>query len=246
MSAQPLPSSTNPDGARELARFLDSATPGDVITFGRYPQTADGADQTPIQWRVLHHSGRELFILSAYILDCKRYHGEYADTTWRDCDLRHWLNDTFYRAAFDATEKEFVKTTRCTDNGEGSPDTDDKVFLLSVAETIAFTDPQEGTSTTIRRRTMGTAFAKARKTDGCHLYVYDKGVERDYLIEDGEKHGCSWWWTRTQLQIHEGRSSRAAFIGARSNMKSYGRVDLAYYGVRPAVKLNLHKPSHGT
>ena len=115
------------------ALFRD-AKPGEIITFGMYPQTADGADRTPITWRVLHNAGGELFILSAYILDCKRYHGEYVDVTWRDCDLRQWLNDAFYHAAFDAAEKGFVKTTRCTDNGEGSPDTEDKVFLLSVAE----------------------------------------------------------------------------------------------------------------
>jgi hypothetical protein len=216
-----------------------SAKPGDIVTFGRYPQTADGADRTPIRWRVLHNSGGELFLLSAYILDCKRYHCAYTDTTWRDCDLRRWLNDAFYRAAFTATEQEFITTTRCTENGDGSPDTDDKVFLLSVAEVRDFTDAHEGTRTTIRRRTVGTAFARAEKADGCRLYVYDKGVERDYLIENGEKHGCSWWWTRTQLQIHNGRSSRAAFIGARGNIKSYGRVDLAWYGVRPALKLHL-------
>lgn len=216
-----------------------SAKPGEIITFGMYPQTADGTDRTPIKWRVLQNPGGELFILSEYILDCKRYHGEYVDTTWRDCDVRKWLNDAFYNAAFNAAEKGFVKTTRCADNGEGSPDTEDKVFLLSVTEVKAFTDAQDGDDTHIRRRTMGTEFARDKKTNRCHLYVYDKGVDKDYIVEDGEKYGCSWWWTRTQLQIHNGNSSRATFIGPRSNIKSYGRVNLACYGVRPALKLNL-------
>ena len=74
------------------------------------------------------------------------------------------------------------------------------------------------------------------------LYVYDKGVEKDYVVENGEKRGCSWWWTRTQLQIQDGRSSRAAFIGPRGDVKSYGRVDLARYGVRPAIRLRLACP----
>ena len=34
-----------------------SAKPGEVITFGIYPQTAGGADRTPIKWRVLQNSG---------------------------------------------------------------------------------------------------------------------------------------------------------------------------------------------
>lgn len=73
--------------------------PGDIITFGSYPQTADGTDKTPIQWRVLNNSDNELFILSEYILDCKRYHNEGVDTTWQDADLRKWLKDEICAAA---------------------------------------------------------------------------------------------------------------------------------------------------
>ncbi len=208
-----------------------SAKPGEIMTFGMYPQTADGADRTPIQWRVLHNSGSELLILSEYILDCTRYHGEYAEITWRDCDVRKWLNDAFYHAAFSAAEKGFVKTTRCTDNGEGSPDTQDKVFLLSVAEVKSLTDLYGKDI----RRAVGTEYAKVKKTDGCHLYVYDKSVKADYITENGKKYGCSWWWLRTQLR----ESSRVTFIGTRASIRSYCRVNRVSYGVRPAVKLNL-------
>ena len=47
---------------------------GEIITFGTYPQTSGGNDATPVKWRVLQNSGSELFILSEYILDCRRYH----------------------------------------------------------------------------------------------------------------------------------------------------------------------------
>jgi len=203
-----------------------------------YPQTADGTDKTPIEWRVLQNSDGELFLLSNYILDCKRYHYENVATTWRDCDLRKWLNDEIYDTAFTAREKEYIQTTVCTDNGEDKPDTKDKVFLLSVAEIEAFTDPGDGDNTTIRRRTIGTEFAKVKKPDGCSLYVYDKGVEKDYIVENGQKYGCSWWWTRSQLQTEH--PSRATFIGARSNIKRYGQVALTRgTGVRPALKISI-------
>ncbi|WP_010497922.1 DUF6273 domain-containing protein [Paenibacillus elgii] len=95
---------------------LASTLPGEIITFGTYPQTADVAEKTPIKWRVLQNSGRELFTLSEYILDCRRYHGECeditwrdcVDITWRDCDLRKWLNNEFYNTAFNAAEKGFI------------------------------------------------------------------------------------------------------------------------------------------
>jgi hypothetical protein len=212
-----------------------SAKVGDIITFGMYPQTADGADGTPIQWRVLQNSGGDLFVMSEYILNCKRYHGEYVDTTWRDCDMRKWLSDGFYNGAFSVSEKEFIRETHCTNNGEGSPDTEDKVFLLSVAEVKRLTDILGKDFC----RAAGTEFARATDADGCHLYVYDKSIDKDYLIENGQKHGCSWWWLRTQLR----EPSRAAFIGTRASIRSYGRVNLACYGVRPAIMLNLRNTS---
>lgn len=101
---------------------------------------------------MLQNSGRELFILSEYILNCKRYHSEYADITWLGCDLRKWLNDEFYDAAFNAAQKGFIKTTHCTDNGEGSPDTEDKVFLLNVSEVKELTGKLGEDSLSTKRR----------------------------------------------------------------------------------------------
>lgn len=209
-----------------------SAMPGEIIPFGTYPHTADGTDKTPIQWRVLQNSARELFLLSEYILDCKRYHNTYTAITWRDCDLRQWLNDVFYQAAFTDAEKALIKTTRCTDNGEGSPDTDDKIFLLSIAEVEPLGKDF--------RRARGTAFAQLKKADGCELYVMDKNVPEDYIHEGGKTYGCSWWWLRNQGRLKDSGNdpSRAAFIGTRASIRHYARVNLGGYGVRPALVLN--------
>ncbi|PYI53001.1 hypothetical protein DLM86_18550 [Paenibacillus flagellatus] len=211
---------------------------GDFITFGTYPQSADGKKRA-ITWRVLQRSGSELFVLSEYILDCKRYHGKSADlkwrdgmeTTWRDCDLRQWLNDEFYNAAFTAAEMPFVKTTRCTDNGEGCPDTEDKVFPLSAAEIQTFS----GIHGKEWRGAVGTDFAKTKKPDGCSLYVYDKTKKEDYIVRDGEEVGCSWWWLRTRGN----KPSRAYFVGTGRSIRSYGSTSIDHYGVRPALILNL-------
>lgn len=220
--------------AEKLASALHrNVKSGELITFGRYPQTADGVDRTPITWRVLDQSGMELLILSESILDCKRYYREFAEITWRDCDLRTWLSEEFYQTAFNPTEQEIVRTTRCTDNGEGRPDTDDKVFLLSVAEVKRLSDIFGKDW----RRAVGTEYAKVKKADGCHLYVYDKSIDANYVTDNGKRIGCSWWWLRTQ----PGETSRAAFIGTRASIRSYGRANLPYYGVRPALKLDLER-----
>lgn len=218
---------------------IRAAQPGDIITFGTYPQNADGLDATPVKWRVLQHSGNELLLLSEDILDCKRYHGKSADVTWYDCvditwldcDLRHWLNDDFYNMAFHAAEKERIKTTLCTDNGEECPDTEDKVFLLSVNEI------KEGADKLGRDllRASGTDFAKVKKPDGCSLYVYDKMNKDNYTVRNGEEAACSWWWLRTQGN----KPSRAYFVGTGCSIRSYANVSAARDGVRPAIRINL-------
>jgi hypothetical protein len=209
----------------------------DLVAFGSFPQSSVSDVAEPIEWRVLDRADDAVLLLSERILECRRYHSEPIETTWRDCDLRAWLNGEFFGAAFGDAAHELVLPTACGDNGPGTPDTVDRVFLLSVHEvrtlTAAIPDARP------RRAAIGSAFAQLPKADGCRLYVYDKGVERDYLTADGARHGCSWWWMRTQPQAEGGRSARAAFVGARGDVKSYGRVDLAWYGVRPAIRLRL-------
>lgn len=215
----------------------DSVKPGEIITFGTYPQTVDVTDATPIKWRVLENSGSQLLLLSEYILDCKRYHGksidikwrDCVDITWSDCDLRKWLNDEFYNTAFSAVEKEFIKMHRCMDNGEDSPDTEDKVFLLSVTEIKNLYDLHRKDLL----RAVGTDFAKMKKSDGCSLYVYDKTNKDNYIIRNNEEVGCSWWWLRTQGN----KPTRAYFVGTGCSIRSYANVSAARDGVRPAIKI---------
>lgn len=216
------------------------AEDGAFLLFGAYPQSEDGT-VLPIKWRVLQNTGKEMFLLSEYILDCKRYHGankdirwrDCEDITWQDCDLRKWLNEEFYQTAFRSEEKELIKKTQCIDNGNGSPNTEDRVFLLSVNEIKTFSD-QRGRDFL---RASGTEFAGIKKSDGCSLYVYDKTNRDNYVMRDGKETGCSWWWLRTQGN----KPSRACFIGPNCSIRSYANVSLARDGVRPALKLKNDK-----
>ncbi|MGB7595446.1 MAG: DUF6273 domain-containing protein [Erysipelotrichaceae bacterium] len=225
-----------------ITETFRSAKVGDIIPFGTYPQTESGTDRTPIQWRVLRHTDEELFVLSEYILACRQFHGdakpyqtEDADIAWQNCDLRKWLNEHFYHTAFDPIEQAFIKTNRCFDNGEGSPDTDDKVFLLSDTEVKELTQKKPEDESSVRRCTIGTEFARQKTIEGNHLYVYDKKTREDYLIDQGLEIGCSWWWLRSQVAVSE----RAFFVGTGSSIRNYGRVNLKCYGVRPAIKIVL-------
>ena len=104
---------------------------GDRFDFGRYPQGSSG-EIKPITWRVLRRDSESLLVIAEMSLDCKRYNEKCVDITWADCTLRDWLNDEFYKKAFNEQERSLIKKTALTNNA--GPSTEDYVFLLSVDE----------------------------------------------------------------------------------------------------------------
>ena len=101
---------------------------GDRFEFGRYPQGSNG-EEKPITWRVLRHDSDSLLVIADMGLDCKRYHELECSITWSNCTLRRWLNDEFYRRAFNGQEQSLVKKTTLANNA--GPMTEDNIFLLS-------------------------------------------------------------------------------------------------------------------
>ena len=115
--------------------------PGQVVKFGRYPQTAAGDDLTPVEWLVLDYdedAGRALLI-SRYVLDAEPYHLKPARVTWEECSLRAWLNDEFLNTAFTPEEQQAILETD-VDNSQaavgkgGGNDTRDRIFVLSKSD----------------------------------------------------------------------------------------------------------------
>ena len=114
---------------------------GNYVSFGRYPQTAQGRDDTPIEWLVLARDGDKALLISRYALDCRPYNLKLERVTWASCGLRTWLNNTFLNEAFN----EWENMALCGTMVEPDPnpeyathqgyETFDKVFLLSTAET---------------------------------------------------------------------------------------------------------------
>ncbi|SFU03930.1 hypothetical protein SAMN05660657_04975 [Geodermatophilus amargosae] len=154
-----------------------------------------------------------------------------------------WLGGTFLRRASTGAEQELLVAHRCDDNGDGTPDTVDRVFLLGVPEVRALTHRGRGDG--VDRRAVATPFAVQRKSDGSRLHVYDETVEADFLVVDEERRGRSWWWLRSQPQAQDGTATRAASVGPRGDVNSHGRVDRSRIGVRPAVVLDASRVAVG-
>lgn len=133
----------------------------DNIYFGTYQQSSDGNSGyniDPIKWRVLENANGQLFLISDQNLDVFQYHVDYESVTWATSTMRSWLNgygaaqntgsdngidytdDNFIDTAFsDGEQGAIVDTTVVNDdnpdyNTEGGENTNDKIFLLSIAE----------------------------------------------------------------------------------------------------------------
>lgn len=123
----------------------------DCIYFGNYYQNDTNGDgkinfsdkMEPIRWRILQESGNYALLLSDKILDAGKYNNAEEDCTWENCNIRKWLNATFYNTAFNTAEREAIQTrTVINDAYEdsfgayGGNTTKDKVFLLSLDEIL--------------------------------------------------------------------------------------------------------------
>ena len=209
-------------------------TVGNYVTFGTYPQTALGNDQTPIEWLVLARDGRQALLISRYGLDAKPYNTKLSSVTWEKCTLRAWLNNTFLNKAFSLTEQTAILTTdvdnskqQCYSgwNPSRENDTKDKVFLLSYAEANKYFGIQYvGANVASQKaRVAPTAYIEGK------IYTYNESK-----TIDGQNAGT--WWLRSP-----GKKSLDASVTTASGMFNSSDVNLVEI-VRPALWVSIDSP----
>ena len=209
------------------------ADAGDVITFGRYKLSSTVDYQEPIKWLVLTREGGKALIICGAALDAKPYNEERKNITWENCTLRKWLNEDFYLEAFTKEEQALIALTQVVNGDnpdyktEGGNDTEDAVFLLSIAEATEYFDDD------VSRIASATQYAKdVGVYDGGHIKVYDEKLDIYVVIRKGA--GVIW------LRSPGSTGDAAAYVDEDGTieMDGYG-VDSPYGAVRPALWINL-------
>ncbi len=209
---------------------------GSIVTFGQYPQANETPE--PVEWIVLdvvpkseNEEGR-ILLLSKYVLDAMSYHEEDVCTmTWEDCTLREWLNDDFMNEAFSSSEKSQILNTHLensgnpyTDDDDGN-DTDDYVFLLSLADALSKTDELEGSG----RYFSSDAERKVETT----AHAIDEGV-----FDIAGEAPSPFWWLRTPSG-----GDGAAYVDNEGHVVCDGEFsDCCMFGVRPALWVRADSP----
>ena len=211
-------------------------TPGSVVTFGRYTQTEDGTDPTPIQWVVLDYDeeNNRTLLLSKYGLDVMPYNRTKSAVTWENCTLRAWLNGEFLDKAFNEAEQAAILTTVVDNSARqgyrnwdtyGGNDTLDRMFLLSYAEANRYMDISMDNDNNIKSRAAPTAYAKAQRAWTSRNDLTAAGAE-------GEQAG--YWWLRSPGL----KQDRAAYVDSDGSLSNYDADDRKNT-VRPAFWLDL-------
>ena len=200
---------------RELQAIIKKGIrKGMIIPFGAYPQDNYSFIRPPIEWLVLDVKGNEALLISRYALDSKRYHHEWDDITWEDCELRKWLNSDFLKSAFSNEESEriLVSELKNDDNPKygttGGNDTKDRIFCLSIAEAQQYFISNED------RQCRPTAYARKHGA---------------YVDND-----CCYWWLRSPgyCQFNAAR----VYSGGALCLRGYS-VNDGDYAVRPALRI---------
>ena len=216
------PTSTNQSASKPTKPKIE-VTVGQKVTFGQYPQGANG-EVEPLVWRVLAVENGMALLITDKLIDAIPYNKEYTKVTWETCTLRKWMNNDFISKAFGFNQQARIATV--TNQNPNNPEyktkgghaTQDRIFALSIDEAKKYFRDYDD------RMAAPTGYAKKQ---GC--YVSD-----DYSLSTGEKTG--WWWLRSPGSD----SSCAADVLSNGDIYRDG-VDVNYgYGcVRPAFWLNL-------
>ena len=153
---------------------------------------------------VLDVEDNRALLISKYCLDARAYNTEFVKMTWARCTLRTWLNDIFLSEAFSAEEQAVILTTAVVNENNpyygtyGGADTEDRIFLLSIAEVYAYFPDQAD------RIAQPTAYAVA---NGAY---------------DDDATGNTWWWLRSPGN----RPIDAEGVRADGRVTGYGSRDV--------------------
>lgn len=157
-----------------------------TVVMGRYPQNC-GSEKEPIEWLVLKEEENRCLCINKYLLDNRQYHNVSEKVIWRNCALRHWLNNEFFTTAFSSEERERIILSDVVNQAQN---TQDHIFLLNADETEEFFAFEErGAETTEYARQRGAWFVRedcTNKNKGSWWLRYYGDSDYSNDIQEGE------------------------------------------------------------
>ena len=180
----------------------------------------------PIRWRIVTTDHSTALLLCDSIIANMAF-DEYTND-YEESDVRAWLCDTFYETAFSELQKSVIQltlvdnsaaTTASSANPYVCNNTEDYIFLLSYADV---TNEAYGLDTVARQ---------LRPSD----FALASGA---FMNLSANCYGCGTWWLRSPYNNSK-YAARCVYRDGRVYGGSYGDIASAFFGVVPALVINL-------
>lgn len=196
---------------------------GGKLVFGEY------------EWSVLEVQDEKALILTDEIIELRDYHNKSTDITWKDCELRKFLNGEFYNRFREEDRAKIVETLNSNPGNlwykaDGGEDTMDSIFILSIDDVV--------------RTFFGDSSRLLDFPGKNQRYWFQRKDENNAKRRAKFLNSPWWWWIRTP-----GKNHRAAAyihgdgnIGIQGNGVSKRNTNVIHHlakdnrgGVRPAL-----------
>jgi hypothetical protein len=195
---------------------------GSIMRLGKY------------DWRVLDVQNGQALLISDKVIEKKRYHTDRVATTWEKCELRGYLNSTFYDSfgqdKLRISESQINNPNNLWYGTGGGNATTDKIFLMSIEEVDKYFGNSGDYANKRRKDDKDGKFVTA--SDG---WAFSNKHDTSRVVYYGSKGACLWW-----LRSPGNYSNTAAYVDYDGNVLVFGNyVSAESGGVRPALWLNL-------
>lgn len=196
---------------------------GDKLVFGEY------------EWLILDVKEDKALLLTKDIIELRDYHNKAIDITWKDCELRRYLNDEFYNKFSNKDRARIIETSNINpDNlwykADGGENTMDHIFILSIDDVV--------------RTYFGDSSRLLDYPGKNQRYWFQRKDENNIKRRAEFMNSPWWWWIRTP-----GKNNRVAVyihgdgnIGIQGNGVSKRNTNVIHQltndnrgGVRPAL-----------
>ncbi|MDR2492497.1 MAG: DUF6273 domain-containing protein [Coriobacteriales bacterium] len=179
----------------------------------------------PYRWIVLRQTGDAMLLVTSGIIEQRAYHGSKVPVTWETCTVRRYLNEELWREAFSYNERQRVLLT-CVENADnqwfntpGGNETEDRLFLLSLAEVVTL---------------FGDSGQLVGKNPRSKLFINDSFKQGRIAMRGATR---AHWWLRSPGL----RETCAAdvFPGGAVHVGGHHVTNVAMGGIRPALWLRV-------
>lgn len=192
---------TAPDTVIVTEPAARSLRKGSILTYGTWEQDPAKGSMEPVEWIVLEVKEDRLLLISRYGLDCLSYCSSRDAAVWETSNIRSWLNDRFLETAFTPEEQAGILVTQVDNSrkqgyvhyeGDGGPDTEDRLFLLSYAEAWKYFPQNSDRACKPTKAAVKRGAFKSTTSGNCPWWLRSPGYMENYVAAvdvDGNRGG---------------------------------------------------------